>query len=119
MREMEEDAAKNSILLYDKDEVSNVTGLQDQVEALCQCQVDHLKAIHGFILHYENMTHIPAEQFLSIKGVVLTDEDHIIMPPNDEIKDSLDEESRVQEVCTPKYLKHNLIINVTIGHIPG
>ena len=104
MREMEEDAAKNSILLYDKDEVSNVTSLQDQVEALCQCQVDHLQAIQGFILHYENRTHIPAEQFLSIKGIVLTDEDHIIMPPNDEIKDSSNEESRVREVSEHKYL---------------
>ena len=106
MREMEEDAAKNSILLYDKDEVSNVTSLQDQVEALCQCQVDHLQAIQGFILHYENRTHIPAEQFLSIKGIVLTDEDHIIMPPNDEIKDSSneEEESRVKEVSEHKYL---------------
>ena len=91
MREVEEEVAKNSILLYDKDEVQNITSLEQEVKEMCQCKVDHLPAIEGFILHYPDGNHLPATKFLSIKGIVLADEDHVVAPPDDEI----DEEERM------------------------
>ena len=91
MTGLEEEVTKNSILLYDKDEVHNVTSLEDEVKEMCKCQVDHLPAIEGFILHYPDGNHLPATKFLSIKGIVLADEDHVVAPPDDEI----DEEERM------------------------
>ena len=85
MTGLEEEVTKNSILLYDKDEVHNVTNLEDEVKEMCKCQVDHLPAIEGFILHYPDGNHLPATKFLSIKGIVLADEDHVVEPPGDEI----------------------------------
>ena len=50
---------------------------------MCQCQVDHLPSIEGFILHYPDGNHLPATKFLSIKGIVLADE--VVEPLGDEI----------------------------------
>ena len=101
MRELKEDAAKNSILLYDQDKVEDVTQLEYKVKALCKCEVDHLPAIESFILHYTNTTHLPANKFQSIKGIVLTDEDDIIMPPDDKIKEIEEEMQQppVKKLC--------------------
>ena len=63
MREVEEEVAKNSILLYDKDEVQNVTSLEQEVKEMCQCKVDHLPAIEGFILHYPDVSIINPQKF--------------------------------------------------------
>ena len=85
MPDLEEGVTKNSILLYDKDEVYNVTILEDEIKEMCKCHVDQLPAIEGFILHYPDGNHLPATKFLSIKGIVLADEDHVVEPPGDEI----------------------------------
>ena len=85
MTGLEEEVTKNSILLYDKDEVHNVTSLEDEVKEMCKCHVDHLPAIEGFILHYPDGNHLPATKFLTIKGIILADEDHVVEPPGDEI----------------------------------
>ena len=98
MRELEDEVAKNSILLYDKDEVQNVTSLEEEVRQMCQCQVDHLPSIEGFILHYPDGNHLPATKFLSIKGIVLADEDYVVEPPGDEI---IEEERLISLVSKP------------------
>ena len=64
-----------------------------EVKDLCRCRVDHLQTIHGLVLHYKNASHIPASDFLAIKGIVLTEEDHAVAPPDDEV----DEDSEMIE----------------------
>ena len=93
MRASEEEAAKNSILMYDKDGIEDVETLIAEVKDLCRCRVDHLQTIHGLVLHYKNASHIPASDFLAIKGIVLTEEDHAVAPPDDEV----DEDSEINE----------------------
>ena len=67
---------------------------------MCQCQVDHLPAIEGFILHYPDGNHLPATTFLSIKGIILADEDYVVTPPVDEII----EEERMIPLVRKTYL---------------
>ena len=67
--------------------VDNIAQMEEEVTALCQCDVEHLRSIETFVLHYHNSTHLPAEEFLTIKGIILVDEDHVIMPPDDQIGD--------------------------------
>merc|ERR1719295_2068073 len=93
IRASKDEAAKNSILMYDKDEIEGVETLITEVKKLCQCEIDHLSTIQGLILHYKNASHLPASDFLSIKGIVLTDEDEAVAPPHDEI----DEDSNIDE----------------------
>ena len=85
LRELEDSARRNSILLYDNEIVENVTRIAEEVKELCQCDLEHLPSIETFILHYPSSTHLPAEEFLKIKGIILVDEDHVIMPPDDQI----------------------------------
>ena len=94
IRASKDEAAKNSILMYDKDEIEGVETLITEVKKLCQCEIDHLSTIQGLILHYKNSSHLPASDFLSIKGIVLTDEDEAVAPPHDEIDEdtNMDEE---------------------------
>ena len=91
MRWLEYEAAKTSILLYDSNEVLNITDLKREVKNLCKCKVDHLLAIEGLILHYTDGNHLPANQFLSLKGIVVADEDSVVEPPDDQI----DEDERM------------------------
>ena len=90
MRTSEEEAAKNSILMYEQYAIEDVESLIAEVRDLCQCEIEHLSTIQGLILHYKNGSHIPASDFLSIKGILLTDEDHAIAPPDDEIEEDSD-----------------------------
>ena len=85
LRELEDSAGKQSILLYDNEIVENVTRIEAEVKELCQCDIEHLPSIETFVLHYPNSNHLPAEEFLMIKGIILVDEDHVIMPPDDQI----------------------------------
>ena len=94
MKGMADEAAKTSILLYDKDEIQNVTSLEHELRELCQCKVDHLLTIEGLILHYPDGNHMPANVFLSIKGIVFADEDHVVAPPDDRI----DEDERMVSI---------------------
>ena len=80
---METSAKRTSILLYDNGVVGNVTQIEEEVKALCQCDVEHLPTIETLVLHYHETAHLPAEKFLAIKGIVMVDEDHVIMPPDD------------------------------------
>ena len=80
---METSAKRTSILLYDNGVVGNVTQIEEEVKALCQCDVEHLPTIETLVLHYHETAHLPAEEFLAIKGIVLVDEDKVIMPPDD------------------------------------
>ena len=83
MRQLEEVAAKTSILAYDKDVVKNTTDLAAQITAKCECEIQHLPAIQGFILHYQDGNHLPATEFLSIEGIVVAEEDEVVGPPDD------------------------------------
>ena len=83
LKDLETSAKRTSILLYDNGIVGNATQIKEEVKALCQCDVEHLPAIEIFVLRYHETAHLPAEEFLAIKGIVLVDEDHVIMPPDD------------------------------------
>ena len=83
LRELEDSAGKNSILLYDNEMVENVTRIEEEVKELCKCDIEHLPSIEILVLHYSSSSHLPAEEFLMIKGIVLVDEDHVILPPDD------------------------------------
>ena len=83
MRQIEEVAAKTSILAYDKDVVKNTTDLAAQITAKCECEIQHLPAIQSFILHYQDGNHLPATEFLSIEGIVVAEEDEVVGPPDD------------------------------------
>ena len=80
---MENSAKRTSILLYDNGIVGNVTQIEEEVKALCQCDVEHLPTIETLVLHYHKTAHLPAKEFLAIKGIALVDEDRVIMPPDD------------------------------------
>ena len=83
LRDLENSAKRTSILLYDNGIVGNVTQIEEEVKALCQCDVEHLPAIETLVLNYHETAHLQAKEFLAIKGIVLVDEDHVIMPPDD------------------------------------
>ena len=78
MREMEEEAAKNSIVSYDKTSVKDIKALQEQIEKECNCEVEHLDAIGAFILHYKSKDHPAANQFVNIPNVSHATEDHVV-----------------------------------------
>ena len=42
MRTSEEEAAKNSILMYEKDAIEDVESLIAEVRDLCQCEIEHV-----------------------------------------------------------------------------
>ena len=83
----EEDPAKNSILLYDLDNVEDIKELEAKIQKICQCKIEHLPAIQSFILHYENSAHLPASTFSSLPGIIFSNEDEVIMPPDEEDRD--------------------------------
>ena len=85
--EFEEDPAKNSILLYDLDNVEDIKELEAKIQKICQCKIEHLPAIQSFILHYENSAHLPASTFSSLPGIIFSNEDEVIMPPDEEDRD--------------------------------
>ena len=90
-REIEEDVARNSILMYDPEIVAHVyddiSELETEVQRLCNCQIEHLPSIQAIILHYKDSAHLPASIFNSVPGITFSDEDEMIMPPNDEISE--------------------------------
>ena len=86
-REMEDEAAKNSILMYDPEIVQNIKGLEDSIKEICNCNIEHLPSIQTFILHYEDSGHLPASTFSSLPGIIFSNEDEIILPPDDETDD--------------------------------
>jgi len=90
-REIEEDCAKNSILMYDPDIVEDIKELEAEIQKICKCKIEHLPSIQSFILHYKDSTHLPASTFSSLPGIIFSNEDEIIMPPDDEIEDADDE----------------------------
>ena len=85
--EFEEDPAKNSILLYDLDNVEDIKELEAKIQKICQCKIEHLPAIQSFILHYKNSAHLPASTFSSLPGIIFSNEDGVIMPPDEEDRD--------------------------------
>jgi len=91
MRDLEEDAAKNSILTYDRQQVAAAGGipaLKESIEEKCQCDVEHLDNIGAFILHYSSSNHPAAGTLMNIKGVNSASEDHVVHiddPANGEI----------------------------------
>jgi len=94
MRQLEEVAAKTSILAYDKDVVKNTTVLAAQITATCECEIQHLPAIQSFILHYQDGNHLPATEFLSIEGIVVAEEDEVVGPPDDPPEPNVNETTR-------------------------
>ena len=90
-RKIQEDAAKNSILMYDPDIVEDIKELEAEIQKICQCKIEHLPSIQSFILHYKDSTHLPASTFSSIPGIIFSNEDELIMPPDDEIEEAEDE----------------------------
>jgi len=63
------DVERTSILIYDKLGMNRgaypggIDGLQNRVLETCQCQVQNLAGIGGFILRYQSANHIPADTF--------------------------------------------------------
>ena len=87
-REMEDEAAKNSILMYDPEIIyQNIKGLEGSIQEICNCTIEHLASIQSFILHYEDSAHLPASTFSSLPGIIFSNEDEIILPPDDETDD--------------------------------
>ena len=83
MREMEEEASKNSIVSYDKSAMKAkgpgaIQALQEQIEKACQCEVEHLDGIGAFLLHYKSADHPAAAQFLDIPDVSHASEDFVV-----------------------------------------
>ena len=98
-REIQEDAAKNSILMYDPDIVKDIRELEAEVQKICNCKIEHLPSIQSFILHYKDSAHLPASTFSSLPGIIFSNEDEIIMPPDDKIEDA-DDERMAEDVMT-------------------
>ena len=94
-REIQEDAAKNSILMYDPDIVKDIIKLEAEIQKICQCKIEHLASIQSFILHYKDSAHLPASTFSSLPGIIFSNEDEIIMPPDDKIENAADERMAV------------------------
>ena len=90
-REIEEDCKRNSILMYDPDIVEDIKELESEIQKICKCKIEHLPGIQSFILHYKDSAHLPASTFSSIPGIIFSNEDELIMPPDDEIEDAEDE----------------------------
>ena len=91
-REIQEDAAKNSILMYDPDIVKDIKA---EIQKICNCKIEHLPSIQSFILHYKYSAHLPASTFSSLPGIIFSNEDEIIMPPDNKIEDDDDERMAV------------------------
>ena len=109
-REIEEDAAKNSILMYDPDIVEDIKELEAKIQKICDCNIEHLPSIQSFILHYKDSAHLPASHFSSLPGIIFSNEDEIIMPPDDEIEDA-DDERMAMDVGTYSHLVFKLNIH--------
>ena len=113
-REVEEGAAKNSILMYDEDVVNQVyqdaTKLMEKIKDMCKCQIEHLPGVQSFILHYEDNAHLSASTFKDILGIVYAGEDEIVLPPDDEDNGEADEDRMLTEVilfmCPNRLQKH-------------
>ena len=101
-REVEESAAKSSILMYDEDVVNQVyqdaTKLMEKIKDKCKCQIEHLPGVQSFILHYEDSAHLPASTFSDMLGIVYAGEDEIVLPPDDEDNGEADEDRMLSEV---------------------
>jgi len=100
-REVEESAAKSSILMYDEDVVNQVyqdaTKLMEKIKDKCKCQIEHLPGVQSFILHYEDSAHLPASTFSDMLGIVYAGEDEIVLPPDDEDNGEADEDRMLSE----------------------
>ena len=67
---MKEEAAKKSIVTYDKKSVKDIPALIAAVQEKCgPCEIKHLKRIGAFILKYPSQDHTPASSMLTIPGV--------------------------------------------------
>ena len=103
-REVEEIAAENSILMYDKDivnqEYQDAAKLMEKIKDICKCQIEHLPGVQSFILHYEDSAHMPASTFRDIPGITYAGEDEIILPPGDEDNGEVDEDRMLSEVIS-------------------
>ena len=97
--EFEEDPAKNSILLYDLDNAEDIEELEAEIQKTCQCKIEHLPAIQSFILHYENSAHLPASTFSSLPGIIFSNEDEVIMPPDEEDRDRRGLMGEIEMAC--------------------
>merc|ERR1711936_559733 len=76
LRELEEDAAKNSIVTYDKQAVEaegNITALEGAVREACQCEVERLESIGVFILHYTSAEHMSSSDIKKVPGIIHAD----------------------------------------------
>ena len=81
MRELEEDAAKNSVLTYDRAMVEAAGGLaalEQKIKDTCQCNVEHLASAGAFILHYPSSDHPAAESLMNIEGINGAADDHVV-----------------------------------------
>jgi len=80
--ELREAAAKNQIVTYNKEELKaagGIAALTAQLEEKCQCEVTHLAAAGGFILHYDSVEHMSAAQLeMDIKDVAHAAEDMVV-----------------------------------------
>merc|ERR1711990_13954 len=95
MRAIEDEAARTSILEYNKDEVEDIVATISKIQSICNCKVKHLPKVHGLILTYQNAPHLPAKTFLSIKGIEVAEEDTSIGLPDDPMPDEAENRNQL------------------------
>ena len=78
---IQEDVAKNSILVHDIKDSNEIETLKSNIRDKCQCEVEDLPHIQALVLHYPKSSHGPADSFLQINGIVIAVEDDIVLPP--------------------------------------
>ena len=82
LAELRENAAKNTIVTYNKHDLKEAGGIEafkSQLKETCQCELEHLESIGAFVLHYESADHMTAAQLkMRVRDVAHASEDLVV-----------------------------------------
>lgn len=100
LAELRENAAKNTIVTYNKNvlkEAGGIDAFTAELKETCQCRLEHLESIGAFILHYESADHMSAAQLkMRVRDVAHASDDLVVHMDFGKIT-KISNEERVQD----------------------
>merc|ERR1719295_2264833 len=100
LAELRENAAKNTIVTYNKHDLKEAGGIEafkSQLKETCQCELEHLESIGAFVLHYESADHMSAAQLkMRVRDVAHASDDLVVHMDFGKIT-KISNEERVQD----------------------